>query len=369
MLFTINVFVLLLLSVLFVGSLLPLSSNPHWFIRGWEFPRVQIIILSLISCTALAGTNWIVEGNLRSTSTIAICLTLLICGWHLFRILPYTRLLPKQAQDWQEQEDPFNNQLRRLRMLISNVEMENNEYSLWRDVVLACDPDVMIVAEIDESWKSVLESLKESYPNQVLYPQDNWYGLAIISRLPLLESELHFLVQNDVPAIDAEVELPSGDQVRLIAVHPRPPEPIRGNDAVARDAELALWGKELGDYRNPVVIGGDLNDVAWSDTTRLFLRLSGMLDPRRGRGLYNTFHADHPWMRFPLDHVFHSPHFTVRHIQRLDYVGSDHFPIFIDLQFQPSQMDQQNSLEEKQGDESEAEELIDRAKNPMEVRS
>ncbi len=252
-------------------------------------------------------------------------------------------------------------------MLISNVQMENDKYSLWRDVVLACDPDVMIVAEIDEAWRSVLESLKESYPNQVLYPQDNWYGLAIISRLPMIKSELLFLVQDDVPSMDAIIELPSGDQVRLIAVHPRPPEPIRGNDAVARDAELAMWGKELSEYKKPTVIGGDLNDVAWSYTTRLFLRLSRMLDPRRGRGLFNTFHANHPWMRFPLDHVFHSPHFAVRDVQRLQYVGSDHFPIFIDLQLEPNQMGEQEPLEKEQGDEGEADELIERAKNPMDA--
>jgi endonuclease/exonuclease/phosphatase (EEP) superfamily protein YafD len=225
----------------------------------------------------------------------------------------------------------------------------------------------MIVAEIDESWRSVLEGLKESYPSQVLYPQDNWYGLAIISRLPILKSELLFLVQNDVPSIDAIIELPSGDQVRLIAVHPRPPEPIRGNDAVARDAELAMWGKELRDYERPTVIGGDLNDVAWSDTTRLFLRLSGMLDPRRGRGLFNTFHATHPWMRFPLDHVFHSRHFAIRSVQRLQYVGSDHFPIFIDLQLEPRQIGEQEPLEEDQGDKGEAKELIERATNTLDA--
>ncbi len=328
---------------------------------------MQIIILSLISCSAFVAANLIVEGTARSTSALVICLTLLICGWHLFRILPYTRLVPKQAQDWKEQENSSSNHLRRLRMLISNVQMENDKYSLWRDVVLACDPDVMIVAEIDEAWRSVLESLKESYPNQVLYPQDNWYGLAIISRLPMIKSELLFLVQDDVPSMDAIIELPSGDQVRLIAVHPRPPEPIRGNDAVARDAELAMWGKELSEYKKPTVIGGDLNDVAWSYTTRLFLRLSRMLDPRRGRGLFNTFHANHPWMRFPLDHVFHSPHFAVRDVQRLQYVGSDHFPIFIDLQLEPNQMGEQEPLEKEQGDEGEADELIERAKNPMDA--
>lgn len=96
------------------------------------------------------------------------------------------------------------------------------------------------------------------------------------------------------------------------------------------------------------MIGGDLNDVAWSPSTRLFLRLSQLLDPRRGRGFFNSFHADHIWMRFPLDHVFHSTHFGVRDLQRLGHVGSDHFPILIDLQLQPVLKQEQEPLEEGQ---------------------
>src|SRR5690606_90814 len=81
----------------------------------------------------------------------------------------------------------------------------------------------------------------------------------------------------------------------------------------------------------PVVVVGDLNDVAWSPTTRHFQSQSGMLDPRKGRGMYNTFHAQVPLLRFPLDHIFHSSHFRLAEIRVLPYIGSDHFPIFVNL--------------------------------------
>ena len=76
---------------------------------------------------------------------------------------------------------------------------------------------------------------------------------------------------------------------------------------------------------------GDLNDVAWSRTSRLFRRVGGMGDPRVGRGLYPTFNANIRLLRWPLDHLFVSPHFELMQIDLLPDIGSDHFPIFFRL--------------------------------------
>ncbi|WP_430454122.1 endonuclease/exonuclease/phosphatase family protein [Rhodopirellula europaea] len=363
-----NVLIYLLFGVLVFGSLAPLSSHPHWFIRGWDFPRVQIVLIAVVAAIAFVAVNMV---NSRAPAISCISISILataIAGWHLFRIIPYTILSKTQATTWDVvQEDEESASQRRFRLLVTNVEMENDRFEQWSKVVRDTDVDMVIAAEIDDRWKPTLEELKSIFPHQIIYPQDNWYGMAMLSRLPIRESEIRFRIQDDIPSIDAMVELPSGDEIRVIGVHPRPPEPIRDNDATARDAELVIWGKELAEDDRPIVIGGDLNDVAWSPSTRLFLRLSQLLDPRRGRGFFNSFHADHVWMRFPLDHVFHSTHFGVRDLQRLGHVGSDHFPILIDLQLQPVLKQEQEPLEEKASDEEEAEEKLQRAVESEEI--
>ena len=65
-------------------------------------------------------------------------------------------------------------------------------------------------------------------------------------------------------------------------------------------------------------------------------------------------------MRFPLDHVFHSKHFTLKNLSRLPDVGSDHFPVKIELSWkQPKQ--QQSETKDKEGDTEEADALVSQA--------
>jgi len=129
--------------------------------------------------------------------------------------------------------------------------------------------------------------------------------------------------------VRTKVTLRAGGAVRLYVVHPEPP--VVNHDTKGRDSEIAQIGLEAAEDDLPVIVTGDLNDVAWSTTTRRFQRLSALLDPRVGRGFFNTFHAFHWWARWPLDHLFHTPHFRFLGMARLDKIGSDHFPMLFTL--------------------------------------
>lgn len=120
-------------------------------------------------------------------------------------------------------------------------------------------------------------------------------------------------------------------------VHPTPPglEQDDGDgrhDSRIRDAELVMLAERIRENPGEArLVLGDLNDTAWSRTTRLFLRISGLLDPRRGRGMYSTFPARKPLMRYPIDHVFVSRGFGRRELRRVLVPGSDHLGIWIDV--------------------------------------
>ena len=118
--------------------------------------------------------------------------------------------------------------------------------------------------------------------------------------------------------------------------------------------------REVADAAGPTVVAGDLNDVAWSYTTRLFRRVSGLLDPRIGRGLFATFPAARPWLRFPLDHVFHSPDLRLAGLRSGPRVGSDHLPIHAEFRLEAGASGAPNGPALEEGDLALAEEKIER---------
>jgi endonuclease/exonuclease/phosphatase (EEP) superfamily protein YafD len=245
--------------------------------------------------------------------------------------------------------------------MMVNVQMENEEHERLLEAVERANPDIVLAVEIDDRWHRALEPLFRKYPYAVRRPQHNWYGMVLLSRLPLVGPKVEYLVQDDVPSIHTRVRLKSGVEVILHGLHPRPPEPIRDQSSAPRDAELVVVGRAIGESTDhPTIVAGDLNDVAWSETSELFVRLSGLLDPRAGRGFYNSYNAHNPLFRYPLDHVFHSHHFKLVRLERCPPIGSDHFPILIELQYVPEAEVEQEPSEKDSGDEKLAEEKLER---------
>jgi endonuclease/exonuclease/phosphatase (EEP) superfamily protein YafD len=335
------------------ATLLSFHKGSHWFVRAWDFPRAQIA--GALALSASLFRAFCFRGSQCDYAFLSTSLLALLCqGW---RIYPFTRLAPKQVKATGRGAARD----RTFRLLIANVMMENTERQRLLALVRDCDPDIVLAVETDDAWLEALQPLREIYPHRVEQPQNNYYGLVLFSRLPLFEPKVEFLVQHDIPSVHTAFELPSGDRIYLHGLHPRPPEPIHDQHSMARDAELVVVGRAIrsaGD--RPTIVAGDLNDVAWSATTELFLRLSGLLDPRIGRGFFNSFHADKLYLRYPLDHVFHSNHFTLTNLRRLPHIGSDHFPVMIELCYDPDARREQPKPRAHAGDEKDADDKLQR---------
>ena len=129
-----------------------------------------------------------------------------------------------------------------------------------------------------------------------------------------------------------------------------------------RDAEILLVAKTAKELKTPVIVAGDLNDVAWSHTTELFRKTSELLDPRRGRGFYSTFSAHHWYIRFPLDYIFCSKEFGLIEMKRMPKNGSDHFATLTHLAFRE---DLKRKQDPAKADQDELEEASQLAAQPV----
>jgi endonuclease/exonuclease/phosphatase (EEP) superfamily protein YafD len=151
--------------------------------------------------------------------------------------------------------------------------------------------------------------------------------------------------------------LPSGSKIDFHGVHPEPPKP--GTDTYERDTELLIIGKQIRKTKNPSIVAGDLNDVGWSVTSKLFRKYSLLVDPREGRGLYNTYNVYVPFLRYPLDHIFYSREFGLLSLKKLEDIGSDHYPLLIELNYAPDDDNTEGLQKTNTSEEAEVEEKIE----------
>lgn len=347
------------LSILF--TLIPLLTAEEWYVRVFDFPRLQISALAFMSLLLF----YFFDFRHRKRGWLLMIGLLGVVIYQGYNMFPYTFLASPQVANIDKGEKHPQ-----LSLLVSNVYMHSEAYPQLIDLVELYDPDMVLTLESDSLWQQHLAPLESAYPHTVKIPKSNTYGMHLYSKLPLAHTKVMYWLDKDIPSLKTFVQLSAGPWIEFHGVHPKPPVPTETDDSRMRDAEIVIVANRIEESDYPVIVAGDFNDVAWSSTTQLFQKVGGLLDPRVGRGFYNTFSANYPIFRWPLDHVFVSPHFKLVDMQRLSNIGSDHFPIYIELSFEPEEKYENNPPdpdEDTQEKETETiEEGIEDAKTPEE---
>lgn len=295
----------------------------HVWVRVCDFPRFPITALGFIALALwLAGGGSSRDSRPDAAFGAALVLALALQLW---RILPFTPLWPKEVHKATDASAPV------IGMVVSNVHVANRNIEALAAFIDAQEPDLVLLLECDAWWLDQLKRKLVDYPHSVLHPRDDAYGMALYSKLELVQPHIRFISGDDSPSIHTGLRLKNGDLFRVHGLHP-PPAP----KYAAHAAELVFLGRELTQDVLPCIVAGDINDVAWARTTRLFCSVSGLLDPRIGRGPLPTFPVHFSLLRFPLDHVFLSPEFRLIEFGRGPDIGSNHFPLFFKVSYEPT---------------------------------
>lgn len=350
----------LLVLLMVVVALLPLIPSGQWWVRLWDFPRLQLTGALVLPVLLLGVHAWL-KGPRKEHAVWAVVI-LAIAGWHLSHIMPFTAVWPTEVPSAEAQ--PGENQTT-LNVLTANVDYNNDQYAAVVEMVRRENPDLLLLIEINSDWAEGLAPLDEVYAHRVGEVRGEGLGIVLWSRIPLLEQKVEYLVSERRPSIFATIDVPGIGPVRFVGAHPVPPgleertvsNEDKRRDSRERDAELMLIARHVEkDPDNRWIVAGDFNDVAWSDTTKLFSDLSDLKDPRRGRRLVNTYHAQYPLWRYPIDHLFVSDGFHLIDIDRVTVQGSDHFGLSTTLTVaRKDQGKPEASAEEEQA----AQEMVD----------
>ena len=213
-------------------------------------------------------------------------------------------------------------------------------------VIRLLEPDIVTLQEIDsvvartrfEDQAAVLGELtgmRAVFGGFMEY-QEGQYGMALLSRYPIVEWENHRLPDGAEPrsVIVARIELlrPGyGQAPRLVVVGVH-----LYATAEERYAQASRLIELLSDERSPVVLAGDFNSTPDSDVIRLLEAEGGWERPRKS-GERLTFPSDVPDRE--IDFIMFRPadRFVVReHRVVAETEASDHRPVLLELELLPT---------------------------------
>jgi endonuclease/exonuclease/phosphatase (EEP) superfamily protein YafD len=309
----------------------------------WAAADLPGIALSVISLLGFLGPVWHLLDNLSHFRVQYLVFLLPLAAFYglsqswwqaalalAFALVNLALVLPLYAHPLTARaaaEEPV------YRLFSANVYRNNTQYDLLSQEILRHDPDVVVLSEFTHTWQAALQPVLSAYPYTVLFPQEGYFGLAVLSKYPLQDEQVEYFGGSQEASIVATVKLPAGDLV-IIGTHPVPPRST--SRIVRRNQQMAAIADYAASLSIPHLVTGDLNSSSWSPYFQDWLRRSGMRDSRVGFGVQPTWPVDkQPLMRLAmsttLDHVLVSPEVHVTARSTGAFTGSDHLPVIMDF--------------------------------------
>jgi endonuclease/exonuclease/phosphatase (EEP) superfamily protein YafD len=211
----------------------------------------------------------------------------------------------------------------RLRVLLANVLVDNTHYEALDRLIRRERPDVVCLVELTPSWVAGLAAIRAEYPYHVDAPSGIvGLGLWFRERPEAIDPPARPLPDAS-PFLHAVFRF-AGRPRHLWLVHPRMPFTRKGRP------ELPALAAHIGQAEGSRIVIGDMNSTEGSPLFSDFVRAAGLRDSRLGFGRQPSWPTNLPY-RIPLEHAFVSDDLAVVARRLGPSIGSDHFPLIIDL--------------------------------------
>ncbi|MGD2103104.1 MAG: endonuclease/exonuclease/phosphatase family protein [Acidimicrobiia bacterium] len=219
-----------------------------------------------------------------------------------------------------------------LRVMSFNLLSTNESYSDVVDYIQSIDPDLILLHEASRPWEVAISSAGLDY--DVIRPRSDEliFGTLVLVRGEGISAVSHGFATTSPRAVSLTYEPPGWD-TRLSVLGTHPLAPTDAERADLRDAQIEFAGEWADRQSGAYLVVGDLNATPWSYPFRRLMSSADLQNSQSGFGLQPSFPtSSNLLLRVPIDHLLHSPVIEVTGRELGPALGSDHFPLVVDLQ-------------------------------------
>jgi endonuclease/exonuclease/phosphatase (EEP) superfamily protein YafD len=216
-------------------------------------------------------------------------------------------------------------------LLTINIERDSSHAGAIAERVLELDPDLLLIQEYTPSTRDAClkVGLVGAYPHVWEDATEGWFGCAVLSRFPIMGSEVREIGERPMGVVVLQV---AGQRVTVVNVHVQ--APIYPRDIVPWNAAFDDLTSLAEATEGPVIMAGDWNATGTHPPMRDLLRSGTLRDAHRNlrRWLPRTWPTG---KRYPpllcLDHVLVSPTIEVLGASEVTVEGTDHRALLVGL--------------------------------------
>jgi endonuclease/exonuclease/phosphatase (EEP) superfamily protein YafD len=207
-------------------------------------------------------------------------------------------------------------------ILFANVYWKNQRNAAMAEAIIALDPDVVVLVELDKKNRALPAALAAAYPHRVDCLAHWTCDGALLSRLPILEDLSDWRADRRIAMSAARIETAFGP-IAVAGVHleqPLPPGRLRRQERQTEGLTEMLAAIEV-----PLLLVGDFNSSPWG---RLLQGLAADTGLDIAWGLEGTWPAILPWpMRITIDHALTGRGLELVDRQVIRLPGTDHMAL------------------------------------------
>lgn len=219
-----------------------------------------------------------------------------------------------------------------IRVMSFNLLSTNESYSGVIEYIDSIDPDLVLLHEASRPWEVAVESADLGY--QVIRPRsdDLIFGTLVLVRGQDVTAVSHGFASSSPRAVSLDFTPPGWDRpLSVLGTHPL--APTDADRAGLRNAQLRFAADWAAGQTGAYLVVGDFNATPWSYPFRRLMATTDLNNSQSGFGLQPSFPTtSNLLLRVPIDHLLYSDALEVTDRQLGPALGSDHFPLVVDLQ-------------------------------------